>query len=335
MAEHLEVRRGWCGPCHRRCGLLVHFDGNKAIKIEGDPEHPVNRGAMCERGRLILEHLYHPDRLNYPLKRSDGKGQGRWQRITWDQALDEIARKLMVIKDEAGPEALAFSSGTYRTYGWARKRFYNLFGSPNVTGGSQICMCPSHTIEWSTYGFFARGDVRNANLVVVWGFQPSNSYPIPDWIDLVRAKKSGTKLIVIDPRRTNLASKADHWVQLRPGTDDALALGMLHVIIKEGLYDKDFVSKWTVGFDELAERVESYTPERVAEITWVPADTIREVARTYATTRPACIQWGVALDQNINSFQTIRAVLLLSGITGNIDVPGGDDALVAVPFDQV
>jgi anaerobic selenocysteine-containing dehydrogenase len=141
---------------------------------------------------------------------------------------------------------------------------------------------------------------------------------------LTQTLKRGTKLIVIDPRKIGIVSKADHWLQIRPGTDDALALGMLHVIIKEGLYDQEFVEKWTIGFDELAKRVESFSPEKVGEITWVPAEEIRAAARMYAATKPACIQWGVAVDQNINSFQTIRAILLLSGITGNIDVPGGD-----------
>jgi anaerobic selenocysteine-containing dehydrogenase len=136
--------------------------------------------------------------------------------------------------------------------------------------------------------------------------------------------KNGAKLIVVDPRKTGLAARADHWLQIRPGTDDALALGMLHVIIKEKLYDKDFVNRWTTGFDELAERVEEYPPEKVSEITWIPAEDIRSAARLYATTKPACIQWGNGIDQNINTFQTARAIHCLSAITGNLDVPGGD-----------
>ena len=141
---------------------------------------------------------------------------------------------------------------------------------------------------------------------------------------VTRTVKNGAKLIVVDPRKTDLAARADHWLQIRPGTDDALALGMLHVIIKEKLYDKDFVNRWTIGFDEFAERVEEYPPEKVAEITWIPAEAIRAAARLYATTKPACIQWGNGIDQNINTFQTARAIHCLSAITGNLDVPGGD-----------
>ena len=151
---------------------------------------------------------------------------------------------------------------------------------------------------------------------------------------VTRTVRNGAKLIVIDPRKTGLAAKADHWLQIRPGTDDALALGMLHTIIKEELYDKDFVNRWTIGFNELAERVEDYPPEKVAEITWIPAETIRAAARLYATTKPACIQWGNAMDQNINTFQTARAIHCLSAITGNLDVPGGDIFLVT-PADIV
>ena len=249
MTAKTDIRKGWCGPCHVRCGLLVEFEGDRATKVKGDPDNSVNRGAMCQRGRFILEHLYHPDRLKHPLKRAGGRGEGRWSRVTWNQAMDEIARKVTMIRDEFGPEALAFSKGTHRTYGWAIRRFYNLFGSPNVTGANQICMCPTHTVEWSTYGFMARGDIRNANCVVVWGNQPSESRLIPDWTQLVEAKKRGAKIIVVDPRQTREAELADLWLPVRPGTDLALMLGWIKVIIDEGLYDREFVDTWTTGFE--------------------------------------------------------------------------------------
>lgn len=325
MAKQVEVRKGWCGPCHTRCGLLMYFEGDRAVKVEGDPEHPVNRGAICERGRLILEHLYHPDRLNYPFKRIGGRGQGRWQQVTWHQALDEIAKKLTAIKDEAGPEALAFSEGTYRTYGWARRRFYNLFGSPNLTGANQICFCPLHTVEWSTYGFMSRGDVRNTDCVVVWGFQPSESQLIPGWRDLVEAKKRRAKLIVVDPRRTREAELADLWLQVRPGTDLALMMGWLRVIIDENLFDKEFVESWSVGFDRLKEQVQDYSLEKVSEITWIPREEIVTGARMYATTKPAVITHGLGIDlQGVNATQAARARCILRAITGNLDVKGGE-----------
>lgn len=211
------------------------------------------------------------------------------------------------------------------------QRFLNGLGTPNRPGHGHICYIPKLAATKMTCGalpvcdYYGFGGVY-PKCVVVWGCNITEigaSDGMCGYL-LTQTIRRGAKLIVIDPRRIGLASKADHWLQVRPGTDDALALGMLHVIIREGLYDKEFVAKWTIGFDELSERVEAYPPERVEELTWIPAESIRAAARMYATTKPACIQWGVAIDQNINSFQTIRAVLILSGITGNIDVPGGD-----------
>jgi len=325
MAAKTEVRKGWCGPCHTRCGLLVEFEGDRAVKVRGNPEYPLNHGAMCGRGQLILEHLYHPDRLNYPLKRSGEKGEGKWQRITWQQAMDEIAEKLKAIKEEYGPEALALSNGTYRTYGWARSRFFNLFGSPNRTGANHICMCPSHTVDWSTYGSFARSDIRNADCIVIWGFQPSESQIIPGWLGLLDARKRGVKLIVVDPRRTKEAEMADEWLPVRPGTDAALMLGWLRVIIDENLYDKEFVEKWTVGFEQLRERIRDYPVSRVSEITWVPEEQIVRAARMYAENRPAALTWGLGIDlQGVNAIQAARARGILRAVTGNLDIEGGE-----------
>ena len=250
MSKNIEIRKGWCGPCHVRCGMLVQFEGGQAVAVKGDPDNPLNRGALCERGQLILEHLYNPARLNYPLKRARQRGAGQWQRITWDQALDEIAEKLGRLRDQFGAETLALSRGTNRTYGWAMKRFLNLFGSPNMTGPNTICMCPSHTVEWSTYGSFARQDIANARCIVIWGYQPSESYRIPDWRELLAAKKRGARIIVVDPRRTKEAEMADLWLAVRPGTDVAVMLGWLKIIIEENLYDREFVEKWTVGFEQ-------------------------------------------------------------------------------------
>jgi thiosulfate reductase/polysulfide reductase chain A len=142
MSKDIEIGKGWCEPCHARCGVLVKFENGQAVGVEGDPENPLNRGALCERGRLLLDHLYNPARVNYPLKRAGKRGEGKWEQITWEQAMDEIAAKLGILRDQFGAETLAFSRGTYRTYGWAMKRFLNLFGSPNMTGANHICVCP-------------------------------------------------------------------------------------------------------------------------------------------------------------------------------------------------
>jgi thiosulfate reductase/polysulfide reductase chain A len=325
MSKNIEVRKGWCGPCHVRCGLLVQFENERAVGVRGDPENPVNRGATCERGRLILEHLHNPARLNYPLKRAGKRGEEKWKQITWEQAMDEIAAKLGKLRDRFGAETLAFSRGTYRTYGWAMKRFLNLFGSPNMTGANHICMCPSHTVEWSTYGSFARQDIGNADCIVVWGFQPSQSRIIPDWRDLRAAKKRGARIIVIDPRRTKEAELADLWLQVRPGTDVALMISWLKIIIEEDLYDKEFVEKWTVGFEQLERHLERYSFEELARTCWIPEDKILAAAKMYATTKPAAITWGLGIDlQGVNAMQAVRARCILRAITGNLDIAGGE-----------
>ena len=153
-----ETRRTFCGLCHPRCGARLVIEDGRAIKVEGDPGHPISRGRLCARGRLLVDHLYHPDRLNYPLKRVGERGANEWQRLSWDQALDEVAERLASLRDQYGPETLAFTHGTHRTYHWDGRRFFNLFGSPNLCGANNICMCPSQAVEYATYGGFVWGD---------------------------------------------------------------------------------------------------------------------------------------------------------------------------------
>lgn len=320
-----EVRRSYCGLCHPRCGTLLHFKDDRVVKVTGDPDHPVTRGAICERGRLMPDHLYHPDRLNHPLKRIGDKGGGQWRKLTWGQALDEVAEKLALLRDQYGAETLAFTHGTSRTYHWDCRRFFNLFGSPNVCGANNICMCPSYATEYATYGGMVWSEIMGTKCVVIWGAGPSKSDPIGFFAQMVRAKKQGAKLIVIDPRQTKEAKMADLWLQIRPGTDAALILGWIRLIMEEDLYDHDFVSNWTVGFDDLKETVAKYTPEKVAEITMIPPDLIVKAARMYASVKPAVIPFGYGLDkQGVNSTQCARGRAILRAITGNLEVRGGE-----------
>jgi len=321
-----DIRRSYCGLCHPRCGTLLHIENGKVVKVTGDPDHPITRGAICARGRLMLDHIYHPQRLNYPLKRTGERGQGGWQRVTWDQALDEVAEKLSSLKEKFGAETLTFTHGTKRTYHWDCRRFFNLFGSPNTCGVNTICMCPSYATEFATYGGMIMGsEVPASRCIVMWGCNASQSNPNILYPMIVQARKNGAKLIVIDPRRTREANKADLWLQIRPGTDLALMLGWIRLIIAEDLYDHEFVSNWTVGFEELKAEVEAYTPEKVSEITSVPADLVVESARMYATSRPAVIPFGLGLDkQGINATQCARGRAIIRAITGNLEVPGGE-----------
>ncbi len=324
----VKVYKSACRMCHGGCGALVQVKGGKVVKISGDPDSPLSKGQMCPKGMASLEHLYNPNRLKYPLKRAGERGEGKWERISWDEALDTIAANITAIKERYGVESIALGTGTGRHHFRHVCRFAHALGTPNwCEPGLAQCFIPRIHASFMTYGGFPvcdyYGDVNPA-CVMVWGHNPIVSGS--DGEIQFRAKaciKKGTKLIVVDPRRTKLAEQAEIWLQLRPGTDDALALSMLNVIISEEIYDKAFVENWTFGFNRLAERVQQYPPEWAAKITEIPADTIRAAARLFAETKPATMEWGVALEHTPNCLQTVRAVALLPGITGNIDVPGG------------
>ena len=330
-----RVVKSACRGCHGVCGALVHMRDGKVTKVTGDPECPTNLGYICPKGTASVELLYHPDRLKYPMKRVGKRGENRWQRITWDEALDTVAGKLMGYKKEFGAESVATVVGTGRPQVSLLMRFSNCFGTPNHLSIVNNCYVPRILASHMTSGKFPICDYygfggETPKLIMVWGCNVVGAGGVDGMCgyQITRTVNNGAKMIVIDPRRTGLAERADLWLQIRPGTDDALVLGMLNVIVKEKLYDKEFVEKWTTGFDELAARAADFTPERVAQITWIPAEKIVAAARLYATTRPACMQWGNGLDQHTNGFQTSRTIHCLSAITGNLDISGGDVAWV-------
>ncbi len=325
-----RIVRTICQGCHPECGVLVHVDDGVITKIEGDPNHPISRGFICIKGREYSKLVYHRDRIRYPLKRSGQKGEGKWQRVSWDEALTEIAGKFTGIREKYGPEANAVINGTGpRASGPASRLLAKMLGTPNrISVDLHICMVPATVAETFTVGqsiTLEQGpDYLTSKCILVWGGNPLVSHP-PRGIDILEAtQKNQAKLIVVDPRRTQLASRADLWLQIRPGADGALALAFINVIINEKLYDAAFVEKWCHGFDKLAERVQEYSPEKMAEITWISADEIKAAARLYATTKPAALHQRVGVNQNVGSTQTSRALIALVALTGNIDIPGGN-----------
>jgi len=322
--------RSICQACHCNCGVIVHLKDGRVTRVTGDPRHPMNRGFICVKGRAQPDLLYHPDRLKYPMKRTGERGGGKWQRVTWDEALDDIAARLAAVQAEYGAHSIAVMTGTGpRTGNNVARLFCLMLGTPNrISVDNHICFAPSVIAETATYGEMTTmmeigPDYRNAACIMVWGGNPVASHP-PRGREIVQARRKGTRLIVIDPRRTTLASMADLWLQVRPGTDLALALGMINVVITEGLYDKEFVAGWCHGFEELRAHVQTFTPEKVAEITWLPADVIREAARLYASTKPAVLHHRIGVEHNINSTQSSRAFAILISLTGNLDVRGGN-----------
>ena len=324
-----KLVRTVCQSCHCECGVLVTVEEGKITNIKGDPDHPMNRGFICVKGKAASELVYHPDRLKYPLRRVGNRGEGKWERVSWDEALDAIAAKLTDVKNNYGNESIAAIHGTGPRRSLTISLLPYALESPNrISVDLHICFAATIIAEHFTVGhpvtMETGPDYDNAACILVWGGNPTSSHPPKGQLISKAKKQRNAKLIVVDPRKTALASIADLWLQIRPGTDDALALGMLNIIIERELYDKDFVSKWCVGFDELKEAVKAFPPDKVAEITWIPEEQIIQAVEMYSTTKPAALHTRVALNQNINSTQTSRAAVMLAALTGNIDVKGGN-----------
>jgi anaerobic selenocysteine-containing dehydrogenase len=274
--------------------------------------------------------VHHPDRLTHPLR----KTANGFERISWDEALDTIATRLLDIREKYGSHTLIRCGGAPVSSATsdAFLQMTAAYGSLNVAGASHLCSIPRMMALSSLFGSRTGHDYFNTKCIILWGSNPTESRSVSEGSIsygnvskvIPDAVKRGAKLIVIDPRRIKLVDIADKWLRPEPGTDAALALAMLHVIIKEELYDKQFVKDWTIGFDELAEHVKGLTPEWAENITKVPAADIREVARMYATIKPGIIRDGNFADQATNTVQTMRAVGSLIAVCGNIDVKGGD-----------
>jgi anaerobic selenocysteine-containing dehydrogenase len=301
--------------------------------------HP--KGICCPRGTHAAEIVYSPDRLRYPLKRVGERGAGHFAQVSWDEALDTIADQLKRVAREHGPQAVCMYTGrgTFERSLWEllspagvrESSAWNLlfpFGSPNTTGVGAICYVAHGVIApvttFGVWGIDTFTDIERSDLVVIWGDNPATDSPPTNLVRIRNACQRGAKVIVIDHRRTEAvrATRAN-WIGIRPGTDGALALGMIHVVIEEELYDREFVEKWTAGFDDLKTYVAQFTPERVEAITWVPAEEIRRIARALADARGAALVSYTGLEYTNSGTQNIRAVLILWALTGNLDVPGG------------
>ncbi|GAB6906199.1 Anaerobic dehydrogenase, typically selenocysteine-containing [Desulfosarcina cetonica] len=311
-----------CTLCYHSCGIEVDVADGKVVNVQGQLSHPLNRGYLCPKGRATIEHIYHPSRLRHPLKK-DGTG---FKQISWDQALDEIAEKLSAIKAQYGPQALGFFCGSVGVENFEMvaltHRFRAAYGSPNYFSVESICYRMRIRCRQITFGKYPVEEL-NSRLYLLWGHNPNES-DFPLRLAITKNLRRGAKIVVIDPKRIKLADKAEMYLKIRPGTDGALALAMMHVIINENLYDKAFIDRWTLGFDQLVPHVQPYTPEWAEKITWIPADDIRKLARLFATTKGAAIYQGTCTqDQQANGTQTNRAIAILQTIVGGINVPGG------------
>lgn len=332
-----EIRTA-CKLCLNCCGMIISKK-NGEIKIKGDPDHPLSRGYICKKGMASLNIFHLPNRLKYPLRRIGKRGSQRWEKISWDEAINEISLKLQDILGKYGSKSICVQSLPPKDIViW--QAFAYALGTPNFfRHDHHVCSTPIMIADTLTFGHLMTypnstyDDAVKTKTFVLWGVNLPETNPAKARVIEV-ARRSGSKLIVVDPRPTKIAKEADIWLRVRPGTDLALSLGMMNVIIKEGLYDKDFVDKWTFGFDALKRHVENYSPERVAEITWVDKDTIIEAAKLISSNKPSAIFTFMGLAMSGNSTNALRSLGILLAITGNVDIEGSNFIKIPPPTER-
>ena len=314
----------WCGMCgpSGNCAVYAFVKDGKFTRVAGMKEAPHNKGALCCKSHAAPQWVYSPDRITTPLKRVGKRGEGRFEPISWDEALKYIADNLKEQKEKYGPESLAILSPARRDYSDYLYRLLMAHGSPNYAH-SGICAVQRGFSFTYTLGVNPAADYQNADVILIWGKQPVYSGPsLGSAANVVNAWHRKARIYVVKPSIEPDGSFATDWVPVRPGTDAALALAMLHVVTKEDLIDKEFVEKWCYGYDKLVEHVKQYSPEWAQKITGVPAGQIIEMARTYATTPKAAIDVGNGLEHATSACDAVRAIAMLMAITGHLDRPG-------------
>jgi len=320
---------GMCQLCSTICGIVGHVKDGRVLKIEGNPNDPNSRGHLCARGQAGLTHLYHPERLLFPLKRVGKRGEGKWKRITWDEALDEIAEKLKTIRDSGKPEEFAFHQGRQRSKD-ALKRFLNAYGTKTQLSHRSLCSgnrrAANLTYLWESD--WDLNDVEHSKYILNFGSNAFEAHQghVPFATRIQNGRfKNGAKLVTFDVRLSNTAGSSDEWFAPFPGTDGAVALAMCHTILAENLHDADFVNGWTnVTVEELRKHLEPHTPEWAEKISGVPAGDIRRIALEFAKAAPACTTMcNRGSSAHINGFYNDRAINLLNAIVGSVGKKGG------------
>jgi len=337
--DPLQWKKAICGICPAGCWVEVGMSNGKMIDIRQDPTHPL--GMICRRGQHAPEIVYSEHRLKHPMKRVGPKGTYTFERISWDEAYETIVKRFQAIKRESGPEAVSIYTGRgafelslcdmYQPEGVAVSSASNIlfpFGSPNTMGVGALCyvsfamIAPHVTMGRMLINMFT--DMENAEMLIVWGANPATDSPPLDMYRLEAAARRGAEIVVIDPRRTETATRTGaRWIPIRPGTDGALALSMIEVMIEEELYDEEFAENWCRGFDELRTYVQHFHPAAAESITGVPAETIRDLARRICNATGACPVMYTGLEYSNSGIQAIRAVLTLFALAGHLDAPGG------------
>lgn len=330
MVDLIKYKKANCCICHNhnQCGMKLSIKNGKIIKVEGDTEDIRTKGILCPRGSAIRQYIYNEDRIKYPLKRVGKKGENKFERISWEEAYQTIANNLNKIKNENGPEAVAFYSGYPKWHRPILARLSYQFGSPNYIDESGTCSTATE-IAWKlNFGSSLRPDINNSNLILVW----SRNIPYTDItnIETIDKKlKSGTKLIVVDPRITPLSQKADLHLRIQPGTDGALANGIAKILIEKNLIEKEFIDKYIYGFNEYKKYLDTIDLKEIEKITKIEIKDMIKTAELYGNIKPASIMTSASpVVHHVNGVQNYRAVMSLIGLTGNFDIKGGNIALV-------
>ena len=336
MAEKIEKKKGLCGICPSGCGVEITLKEGRLQQIKPMQGHPL--GIVCTRGIHAEEIIYSPDRLRFPMKRIGNRGEGKLERVSWEEAFELSAQLIRKVSKKYGPESMSIFSGRggfeqslldmFTTGGqdYICSNFLFPLGSANTFSCSSICnnshrvLAPVSTFGTSLDHLFP--DFENSDQIVVWGSNPATDSPPINLKKILEAVNRGAKVVVIDPLKSYTAEKADEWIGIRPGTDGALALGMANVMLEKGLYDTEFADDWTEGFREFREYVREFPPEKVEKITWVKAKEIRRLAEDFARPRTSLLL-HTGLEYTNSGVQNIRALLILWALTGNLDRPGG------------
>jgi thiosulfate reductase/polysulfide reductase chain A len=317
-----------CDMCLWRCGAVARVGDGRLWKLEGHPDNPKSNGRLCARGLGGIGELYDPDRLKTPLIRTGARGEGKFRAATWDEALDVTAKALLKIKEQHGPEAVAFF-GHYMGDKWFVDYLAPAWGSPNAAKPSVgVCTTPREVAANLTFGrplgAHEPVDWAHTRYIVLLGTHIGENAHNTMMQDFAAARARGARVVVVDPRFSTVASKADRYLPIKPGTDTALLLAWLHVLVAENLYDREYIARYTDGFERLAEHVKPFTPEWASQITELPADDIAEIAREMARMRPrAVVVPGRHVTWYGNDTQRMRALYLANILLGNWGRPGG------------
>lgn len=323
----IEIKHSLCAICSpgHHCGVDCYVKDGKIIRVEGTPEHPYNHGHLCTKGSALRNAVYREDRIRPPLRRVGQRGEGKFEPISWDEAYQTIARKLNEVKEQYGPNSVAFLSGYCKWYRPILHRFAHVFGSVNFGTDDSTCSAAMVIANKVTAGTGAGPDMAHANTFLGWNFDGYYSAHL-SVLGVQKLKERGGKVIIIDIRQTPASRNlADIFLQINPGTDGALALGMAKLIIDNGWADMDYVEKYTYGFEQYKALADQYPLDKVARITGLDPNDIYEATKLYATNGPACTNFSAsALVHHINGFNSHRAIFCLTALTGNFDRAGGN-----------